>query len=119
MWRVPLVLNTLLVCLFGCLSMGSQIALHNRFVQYAEPEPKPLPSISELAIHYWWIYAALPLAWILLLAVLLLRFHRTGIAAIYQNVHASASVLVGMLMLGFFVLAGVLPFVSLVVGMQK
>jgi hypothetical protein len=99
--------------------MTSQFVLHNRYISYPEASPRPLPQLSELALQGRWIYVILPVLWAALALLLLIRLHRTGISQTHQHIHTSGTLLVGLFMLGFFVLAGIMPFISLMTGISQ
>ena len=121
MWRITLVLTALLMGVFGLGCAASQIKLGNHYIQYpnvGEAMP-PLPAISDIALRCQWLLKAMPLAWAFLtLAVLILNWRKSEAPQDLIQLHTSATILVGMFMLGFFVTAGVMPFVSIVVSMR-
>ena len=126
MWRVALILNALLMAVLGLASAISQIKLRNFFVQYPQAgeellgEPATLPTISNLALRLHWLYTAVPVLWALLVLGLLVLYRKQDdrVRDIVQ-IHTSATLLVGLFMLTFFVTAGVMPFISIVVGLSK
>jgi|GEM_PF-3097697 len=66
MWRIPIILNTLIMCVFA---MGSAVSLtpaRNHFVQYPEPCPKPLPVITSFVFSNTGIYFAVPVVWVMM-----------------------------------------------------
>ena len=126
MWRITMVLNALLMGVFGLGSAVSQIRLHNLFVRYPQSGEKlfggsdTLPAISLFALHHHWLYQAIPLAWALGVLAILIGWRKNGEKGnIIAGVHTSATLLVGVIMFLFFVAAGVMPFVPLVVGIAK
>jgi hypothetical protein len=121
MWRVTLVLNALLMGVFSLGSAASQIKLRNQYIQYphvGEAMPS-LPAISDIALRCQWLLKTVPLVWFFLtLAILVLNWRKSKAPRDLVQLHTSATLLVGVLMLGFFVTAGVMPFVSIVVRMK-
>lgn len=113
MWRLPLILNTLLMLVFGFLSGGAFAYATNEFVTYRDPAPKPLPSVTIFAVSNGWIALTLPSLWILLLFFLLWRFRAQPCSETALHVHAAATLLFGVVMLSVFLLGAILPFVSL------
>ena len=119
MWRITLILNALLIGVFSLGSAASQIKLHNQYVQYpnAESNACHLPAISGLALRLQWLLPTVPIAWALLTLVLLILFWRQSEPPRdVVQMHTSATLLVGLFMLVFFVAAGVMPYVSIMVG---
>ena len=121
MWRITLVLNALLMGVFSLGSAASQIKLRNQYIQYphvGEGLP-PLPAISDLALRCQWLLKAMPLAWgLLTLTVLVLNWRKTEAPRDVVQLNTSATLLVGVFMLVFFVTAGVMAYVSIVVHMR-
>ena len=121
MWRVTLILNALLMAVFSFGSSASQIKLHNQYVQYpnAESELPLLPAISELALRIKWLLQVVPIFWVLItLALLILNWKKQEPPTEIVQLHTSATLLVGMVMLIFFVTAGIMPYISIVVGLK-
>ncbi len=120
MWRVTLILNALLMTVFSLGSTVSQIKLCNQYMLYprvGEGMP-PLPAISELALQAQWLLQAIPIVWALLtLTLLILNWKKPEPPRDLVQLHTSATLLIGVFMLGFFVTAGIMPYISIVVGM--
>lgn len=118
MWRLPLILNTILMWIFAFTGGVSIARLYNHYVQYPDAGAKPLPVFSTIALDIPWLLLAIPLIWTLALFVLLKRFHHRPPSAEFMNFHLSLSLFVGLSMLLFFVLAGAMPFIDLRKGLQ-
>jgi len=121
MWRITLILNALLMAVFSLGSAASQIKLRNLYVQYPHVgENMPLlPAISNFALRIQWLFQVVPLVWALLtLAVLILNWKKPESPRDLVQLHTSTTLLVGVFMLGFFVAAGVMPYVSIVVKLK-
>lgn len=118
MWRISLILNTVLMWIFAFTAAASIAKLHNHYVQYPDEGAKPLPVFSTIALEIPCLLLAIPLIWTIALFVLLKRFHHRPPSPEFMNLHLSASLFVGLSMLLFFVLAGVLPFIDLRKGLQ-
>ena len=122
MWRITLILNALLMGVLSLGSAASQIKLRNQYVQYPHVGKSlpSLPAISELALQVQWLLRAVPLAWALItLALLVLNWKKQPPPRDLVQLHTSATLLVGVFMLGFFVTAGVMPYINMVVGMAR
>ena len=121
MWRVTLILNAVLMAVFSLGSAASQIKLRNQYIQYphvGESMPR-LPAISEIALQIQWLLQVVPLLWALLtLALLVLNWKKPEAPRDLVQLHTSATLLVGVFMLGFFVTAGVMPYISIVVSLK-
>jgi hypothetical protein len=115
------ILNALLMWVFGFASAACQIKLRN-VLMYPESYGnlcQCLPLVSGLALRVFWLWWAVPLAWsVLTVAVVLAgRRHPERMADLIPF-HTSATLLVGVFMLGFFAVAGTMPFVSIVTGLK-
>jgi hypothetical protein len=118
MWRIPLILNTVLMWVFTVTAGVPMAILDNYYVQYPDEGGKPPPVFSAIALEIPWLLLAIPLVWTIALFVLLKQFHHRPPSAEFMNLHLSLSLFVGLSMLLFFVLAGVMPFIELRKGMQ-
>lgn len=121
MWKVTLILNALLMALFGLSGSVSQIKLTNQFIQYphAGEAIPPLPPISDIALRSQWLLATMPVLWALLTCLLMaLYWKRDEPPRDMVQLHTSATILFGVLLLAFFVTAGILPYVSILVHMK-
>jgi hypothetical protein len=121
MWRITLILNALLMAVFSYGSAASQIKLHNQYVQYPHVggQMPDLPAISSLALRLQWLLKTVPILWALLtLALLIWKWRQPEPPRDWVQLHTSATLLIGVFMLGFFVVAGVMPYISIVVRMR-
>ena len=120
MWKITILCNTLLMCVFGLASAASQIKLRNAFVRYPNTTKGwELPCISDLALKLHWTYSAIPWAWVALgVLVIILNWKKTEPPRDVIQLHTSATLLIGFFMVAFFTVAGVMPFIPLVVGMS-
>ena len=113
------ILNALLMWVFGFASAACQIKLRN-VLMYPDSYGnlcQCLPLVSALAVPVFWLWWAVPLAWCAITVAVVLAGRRRpeGMADLIQF-HTSATLLVGVFMLGFFAVAGTMPFVSIVAG---
>lgn len=121
MWRITLIMNALLMAVLSLGSAASQIKLRNQYIQYPRVGERmpPLPAMSDFALRVQWLPQAVPLLWALLtLVVLIWKGRQPESPRDLVQLHTSATLLVGVLMLGFFVVSGVMPYITFVVGMK-
>ncbi len=120
MWKLTLVLNALLMGVFAFSSAASQIMLRNNYIRYSdESGSMPLPAISDLALKIQWALLAVPVIWAMLTFVLIiLNWRKAESPRDVVQLHTSATVLFGLFMLGFFIIAGILPFLSMTVKLR-
>ena len=112
---LTLAVNTLLMGAFGLAAGLSQYKLNNTFAYPDAYEGMPeLPAASSIALEIQWVYWVMPPAWLLISILAFATFHNDDqrLASAVQ-LHTSVTLLVGVVMLAFFVLAGVMPFVSI------
>jgi hypothetical protein len=119
---VAVILNAVLMALLGFVSGASQFKVDNvlMYPRAYNGLSEHFPAMTALAIRLRWLCWAVPLIWLALAIFLIVRMPKADPAranAIVQ-VHTSATLILGVLMLAFFVLAGVFPFVSFVAGMK-
>lgn len=119
MWRVCVILNALFLTLSCAVSVVPYAILQNHFVAYADPTAKPLPFISQVAIHLGWVIPlVLILAWVI--AVFHLAYwHRKPLPRYLISLDTSLAVFFGTTLMMFFILGGVLPFVPIITGMRS
>lgn len=117
MWRLTLILNSMLIGLFSLLSYASLTAL-SYAVDFDVFHGKPLPAISAFALSYTWICAAIPLVWLIAYCLLLGYLSRHPNRNEVISLHTSTTLFVGILMLATFCLGGILPFIPLIVGLR-
>ena len=115
MKSLTLAVNTLLMAAFGLAAGLSQFQL-NEILAYSDVYSS-LPPASSIALDIQWICWAVPLAWLLVSILTFAVFHRDDQRfANAVQLHTSVTLLVGVVMLGFFVMTSIIPFVSLVTG---
>lgn len=119
MWRISIILNTLLMIVFGFGSAMSLVRLQNRYVQYPEHNPKPLPIISIFALNNTWLYIAIPTVWIAIAVFLLWRYSGKTLPENYAHLHTSCTLFFGLIMFSVYIWGGVLPFIPIINGMSK
>jgi hypothetical protein len=119
MWRIPIILNTLLMLLFGFCSAMSIFRAYNQFVQYAQSGSKPLPLITSFTLDNTWIYLAIPGVWIGTTLFLFWRYRGKTLPEYGVQIHTSSTLFVGLTMLALFLLGGLLPFIPIIVGLSK
>lgn len=123
MWRLTLILNALLMGIFALGSAASQMQSHNYFVECPETGGEllgnaQLPSITVWALRTIWLCWLVPLLWGILTVVLIASLSRRDEPNIeIIQLHTSFTLLVGMSMLTFFIVAGIIPFITIYVGM--
>jgi Na+-translocating ferredoxin:NAD+ oxidoreductase RnfD subunit len=117
MKNLTLVINTLLMAIFGLAAGSSQFHL-----QQVRDHPDSfydlvLPLASLFALDNQWICWAVPIAWLLVSILTFAVFHRDDQR--FTNavqLHTSLTLFVGVVMLSFFVLTSIVPFVPLILG---
>lgn len=121
MKETALVLNALLMWVLGLGSVAAQSKLRN-VLMYPDSYDglcRGLPAISALAIRVQWAWWVLPLLWSVLTVLLLVTGRRKPEKLPdLLHLHTSATLLVGVFMLGFFVVAGVMPFINMIVKLK-
>lgn len=113
MWRVTIIANALMMGLFWLASLLSVAIVHNRFIHYPPSDRSmalPLPTELALSIQFW--AGLLPLAWIILSYVIWkkVKDQEPESRSEYLLAFTMATIVVGIAMLIFFALAGMLPF---------
>ena len=118
MWKLSLACNTLLMCVFGLATSITQIRLTNA-IQYDEFDGLALPPLSQLTLNAEWIAVAVPAVWVISgLILLVLNWKREEPPQDIIQLHTSITLLVGITMLTLFAIAGILPFVSIIVKLS-
>lgn len=118
-WKISLICNTLLMCVFGVASSVAQWRLENA-MDYDLFEGKPLPGISRLALNIWWLYLAIPVLWIIASFFLASsNWKRSKPPRDMIQLHTSLTLFTGITMLACFALAGILPFIPMIVMMSQ
>lgn len=110
---------SLLMVVFGFLSMIPNSILINRYVDYA-PESAywELPRMSQIALDISWVYVALPAIWLAFGAYLVLKNHQTPLSHDSVTLFCTTTLFLGIIMLGFFVLSATLPFIGIVASLS-
>ena len=120
--RIAIILNTALMALFGWLSSAAQFKVDNvlMYPNAYKGLGDNFPAITALSLRLRWLCWVVPLLWVAIAVFLVVRMRRTDPikAPATVQLHTSATLVVGVFMLGCFVLAGVLPFVTFVAGMK-
>jgi hypothetical protein len=113
MWRVTIIANALMMVLFWLASLLSVAIAHNRFIQYPPTKtPMALPVPTELALSTQLWMGLLPLAWIILSFIIWkkVKYKRPELRSEYLLAFTSVTIVVGIAILIFFALSGMLPF---------
>jgi hypothetical protein len=113
------------VGVLAVMSLGaclSQARLRNNYLSYPDVS-RPmelLPQISTIAIKAYWLTYSVPLAW-LVFSVFLLFWpnHKLEKRMDIVQLHTSATLLIGATILLFFVVAGMLPFIRISLGLSQ
>lgn len=116
MWRITVILNIFIMSFFWLAGRLAITPAYNHFIQYPEtPGYIALPIMTKAAASVINVAVILPIIWIFV-AFILYRFLRKQNPA-DRNEHLLAFTLitlcVGFLMLLFFGLAGILPFLQI------
>ena len=118
MSTITILLNSAVMLVFGFASRASQLQVDNVLMH---PEAygdlgQTLPIITVTAIRLRWLWWSVPSVWLLLAGILLLAIRRmeSSSANSLVQLHTSATLLIGLSLLLFFALSGVLPFVDLI-----
>ena len=117
MKSLTLAVNTLLMAVFGLAAGFSQFKLKETLAYSDSDVSDYLPLASAIALDIQWICWAVPVAWLLVSILTFAVFHRDDQRfANAVQLHTSATLLVGVVMLGFFVMTSIIPLVGLVIG---
>jgi hypothetical protein len=118
-WKISLVCNTLVMCVFALASAATQIRLHNA-LQYDELGCRRLPPLSSFVLHAEWLLIAVPVSWIIAgLILLFFNWKREDSPQDMIQLHTSITLLAGITMLVVFAIGGILPFVSISVSLSQ
>lgn len=117
MKNMTLLLNTLLMAVFGFASAAAMGPLYNRAIEYPTPPfmGQSLPPVSALLLGQLWITWALPSMWALLT---LWMINKKRNSADHVACHTSATLLLGLTLLLVFTLSGVFPFIGFVAHLK-
>ena len=110
MWKITLGCNVVILALLWMLSLVAITPAHNHFIQYADTD-QALPILTDLAIQARLLVAVIPLSWAGFTFALSKRMQpqietKRGE---YLMAHTSVTLGIGLLMLLFFSIAGILP----------
>ncbi len=114
MWKVSLFCNILILSLLWLLSQVVITPVHNLFFQYAETG-MALPILTDFAIQLRSPSAAIPLTWIVF-TFFYGRWMKNQTADKrneWLSFHTSLTLCIGLLVLLFFSLAGILPILKI------
>jgi hypothetical protein len=117
MKQLTLILNVLLMAVFGFASTVVISPLHNRAIEYPS-EPfisQPLPPLSSLLLSHTWIAWAVPLVWAVFSIALIAS---RKVDCDISSLHTSATLLIGVVMFFLFAMAGIFPFVGIVAHLK-
>jgi hypothetical protein len=110
MWKITLCCNILILTLLWLLSLVAITPAYNHLVQYAETS-QALPILTDFAIRVRLPAIVIPLSWAGFTFALAKRMQRLldNKRHEYLMAHISVTLGVGLAMLLFFSLAGILP----------
>ena len=113
MWKLTLVLN---VAIAWFVSLGSAVFLIS--LRYADSAyarfEATLPAPSRIALSSSWLLWAVPLFWaVFTFALLIWNRKRAEAPRDMVQLHTSATLLIGILLVVFFSTAGLMPFFKL------
>ena len=113
MWKLTFVLNVAVVWFVSLGSAVFLLSLRYAASAYARFEAT-LPAPSRLALSSSWLLWVVPLSWtIFTIALLIGTRKRAEAPRDIVQLHTSATLLIGILLLVFFSTAGLLPFFKL------
>lgn len=110
MWRLSLVCNVVVMVLLWLLSEVAVTPAYNLLVQYGETG-SALPMLTDIAFQVRPYARVLPLLWLVITLLWGRWIGRQPVERRTQGVvvHTSATLCVGLLLLLFFAIAGMLP----------
>ena len=114
MWKLTLCANALILGLFWLVAQVAITPAHNLLVRYAETGAA-LPILTDVAISLRMPSLAVPALWAVLTLVVGIRMKARAENARCQwlGLHTSISVVLGLVVLFFFALAGILPLLKI------
>ena len=114
MWKAILLGNVLVVCLLWLLAMVAITPAHNLMLVYAQQQVD-LPILTDLAFQVRGLSAAIPIGWALLTLRMAWAIRESAPGQRQEGLlmHAVSSWVVGLLLLLFFGLAGILPILKI------
>jgi hypothetical protein len=121
--KITIMLNVGIMAILGFASSASQFKVDNvlMYPRAYDGLADHFPAMTALAVRLRWLCWGVPVAWLVLALLLLLLLTRKAEAlraTAMVQLHTSATLLIGIFMLGFFVFAGLMPFVSFVAGLK-
>ena len=114
--RITCFINWLIVGLFCFASAFAMWPLHNHTVQYQieKFEGKRLPALSETLVNNLWFLWVVLLFWGIVTVVFVLKPTDAK-----TRLHTSASVFFGLFVLLVYLLAGIMPYIDIYVGLGR
>lgn len=111
---ITLGFNVLILVLFWLLSFVVISPVHNLFFQYAESN-QALPILTGIAMQVRLLAGIVPLGWAVITIVLWKRLSNRSEARhnSFTIAHTSVTLLLGLALLLFFSIAGILPFLKI------
>ena len=116
MWRITIIANAVMMGLFWLASLLSVAIVHNRFVQYPPADRSmALPLLTDLALSTQLWAGLLPLVWIILSFIIWEKVKNKApeSRSEYLVAFTAITLVTGFTMLIFFILGGILPFLSI------
>lgn len=107
-----------MLLLVACSVMSHALA-HNNYVTYGDPDGKPLPFLTNIALVSGWILFVISGIWLLSLAFLLYRFRRKPFPDIYVQIHTSSTLFIGVAQLILFLGGAALPSIRILQGLSR
>lgn len=110
MWKITLACNVLMLVLFWMLAMMAIAPAHNQLVVYAETD-LALPMLTDFAIRTRFLSGFVPVTWALLAIPVGRWLGKQNDSKRIEGLmaHVVASIVVGLVLLFMYGLAGVLP----------
>jgi hypothetical protein len=116
MWSITILINCLILFLFWVAGFTAISPAYNHFVQYAQLVGEidlPILTQTVFSIRLWSLLY--PAGWLLASVLFLLRLKKkeSSRRAELVQLHTSASIFAGLLILVIFFTAGILPFLKI------
>lgn len=110
MWKMTLINNVMVLTLLWLISQIAITPACNLLVQYAQ-SGVTMPPLAELVLRFRIPSVLVPVAWAILTLILGLglRDREDSRRLEFLSLHASLSAILGLLVLFFFLLGGILP----------
>lgn len=120
--RITVLLNSAIMAVCGAASSGSQFRVDNvlMYPSAYDGVAECFPAATVLAFRLRWCCWAIPAVWLFISIVVLFLMNKMELhrANALVQLHTSATILTGLILLVFFVFSGVLPFVPFVCGLE-